>query len=107
MNASAEPTAGLFTNRSGITAVGEGRDGAGHLRIRLEVCPTGEREQKGSLCQPHLLGCEIDIRLQLIQGMYNKLIAKCSPPKAKDPLLVLPLELGEMILQFLSFIHIV
>jgi len=39
--------------------------------------------------------------------MYNKLVAKCSPPKAIDPLAALPLELGEMVLQHLSFIHMV
>lgn len=39
--------------------------------------------------------------------MYNKLLTKCSPAKALDPLLVLPLELAEMVLQHLSFNNIV
>ena len=39
--------------------------------------------------------------------MYNKLLTKCSPAKALDPLLVLPLELVEVVLQHLSFNNIV
>lgn len=38
--------------------------------------------------------------------MFDKLSSGRSPPKAVDPLQVLPLELLEMILQYLQFHHV-
>jgi F-box/TPR repeat protein Pof3 len=40
---------------------------------------------------------------KLLQQLLNKLTRKMSPIKATDPLKVLPVELAEMVLSYLSF----
>lgn len=39
--------------------------------------------------------------------MYDKLAKRCSPPKAVDLLQVLPVELAEMVVKYLTFREIV
>ena len=44
---------------------------------------------------------------KLLRGMYDKLATKCSPPKAVDPLMVLPTELVELVFQYLNLRNLV
>ena len=44
---------------------------------------------------------------KLLRGMYDKLATKCSPPKAVDPLMVLPTELVELVFQYLNLQNLV
>ena len=44
---------------------------------------------------------------QSLRGMYGKLAAKMSPLKAVDPIQVLPVELAQMILEYLNFNNVV
>lgn len=45
--------------------------------------------------------------IQLLRGQHEKLARQLAPPKAIDPLQMLPLELVEMTIQYLAFKHIV
>lgn len=45
--------------------------------------------------------------IQLLQQLHDKLTRKLSPAKAVDPLTVLPVELAEMILEYLSFKNLI
>ena len=49
----------------------------------------------------------INSAYQLLRGMFDKSAKRCSPLKALDPLLVLPVELAEMVAKYLSFKNIV
>lgn len=44
---------------------------------------------------------------QLLRGQLEKLTRQLAPPKAIDPLQILPLELVEMTIKYLEFRHIV
>jgi F-box/TPR repeat protein Pof3 len=44
---------------------------------------------------------------KLLQGMLDKLIRQLSPPKSVDPFSVLPIELVEMIISYLTFRNMV
>ena len=44
---------------------------------------------------------------QLLRGQHDKLARQLAPPKAIDPLQILPLELVEMTMKYLEFSHIV
>jgi F-box/TPR repeat protein Pof3 len=39
--------------------------------------------------------------------MSDKLAHKCSPPKAIDPILMLPVEIAEMVINYLEFKNLV
>ena len=45
--------------------------------------------------------------IQLLQGIHDKLTRQLSPPKAIDPFVILPIELVEMIISYLTFRNIV
>ena len=58
------------------------------------------------MCKPNTTsGCSIicSDALQLLQQLHDKLTRKLSPAKAIDPLTLLPVELAEMILEYLAF----
>ena len=44
---------------------------------------------------------------QLLRGQHEKLARQLAPPKAIDPLQILPLELAELTIKYLEFRHIV
>ncbi|KAF1937640.1 hypothetical protein EJ02DRAFT_411903 [Clathrospora elynae] len=44
---------------------------------------------------------------ELLQQLHNKLTRKLSPAQAIDPFTVLPIELAEMVLEYISFRHMV
>ena len=48
-----------------------------------------------------------DEDFKLLRGMYDKLATKCSPPKAVDPLILLPPELVELVFQYLNLQNLV
>ena len=45
--------------------------------------------------------------VQLLQQLHNKITRKLSPAKSVDPLTVLPVELAELVLEYLAFRHLV
>ena len=58
------------------------------------------------VCKPNTTSAYSKIcsdALQLLQQLHDKLTRKLSPAKAIDPLTLLPVELAEMILEYLAF----
>ena len=48
-----------------------------------------------------------DPNTKLLHGLHNKLARQCAPPKAVDPLQILPIEIVEYIICYLNFTDIV
>ncbi|OCL10956.1 hypothetical protein AOQ84DRAFT_288207 [Glonium stellatum] len=48
-----------------------------------------------------------DENFKLLQGIHDKLTRQLSPPKAIDPFIILPVELVEMIIRYLTFRNMV
>ncbi|KAI9690018.1 MAG: hypothetical protein M1822_009900 [Bathelium mastoideum] len=81
------------------------KDVTGYLRAGRVLQKMGKPEKALQIYQYGLgkisVGCPDDYRL--LSCISKKLSRQLSPPKCQDPFAVLPLELAEMILQFLSF----
>ena len=88
---------------SNLAGNDEARHGAGYLRVRTEACFC--RRLEGNYA-PSLVAF-LGLILQLLRASLDSLRPKCTPSRAKDILMLLPVELSEMVLSYLSFRDIV
>lgn len=87
----------------------------GKHKIALDIYELGTRKVPSSdsniMVYAHsclrLNGSSANQVFQLLRGQHEKLARQLTPPKAIDPLQMLPLELAEMTIRYLEFRHIV
>lgn len=87
----------------------------GNHKIALDIYELGTRKVPSSdsniMVYAHsclrLNGSSANQVFQLLRGQHEKLARQLTPPKAIDPLQMLPLELAEMTIRYLEFRHIV
>ena len=77
------------------------------MKWALVKCPRATLTLRYSPITPSCEGIVSLQFFQLLRGQHTKLTRQLAPPKAIDPLQVLPLELAEMTIKYLEFRHIV
>lgn len=83
-------------NCSGYLRTGKILQLLGNHKMALDLYEMGTRKVPSS-----------DPNIVLLRGQHEKLARHLAPPKAFDPLQILPLELAEMTIKYLEFRHIV
>lgn len=91
--------------RDGRTMIQEYKTScSGYLRTGQVLHLLGKQDAALNIYQYGLRNVpSIDPNRELIQRMYDKLIKQCCPPKAADPLQVLPTEIARMVFECLDF----
>ena len=87
----------------------------GNHKMALDIYEMGTRKVPSSdsniMVYAHLClrlnGSSANQCSQILRGQHGKLARQLAPPKAIDPLQILPLELAEMTIKYLEFRHIV
>ncbi|KAF3040573.1 hypothetical protein E8E11_002799 [Didymella keratinophila] len=114
------PTLGLHDHRAACydklgdfdAAVRDGRamikldkkDVRGYLRTTSVLEKSGKPEIALGIYKYGMKHVPVDDRnFKLLQQLHDKLTRKLSPAKAVDPLTILPVEIAEMILEYLAF----
>lgn len=83
-------------NCSGYLRTGKTLQLLGNHKMALDIYQMGTRKVLSS-----------DPNFMLLRAQYEKLARQLAPPKAIDPLQMLPLELAEMVLKYLDFRHMI
>ncbi|KAJ4336025.1 hypothetical protein N0V87_005746 [Didymella glomerata] len=116
----ASPTLGLHDHRAACydklgdydAAVRDGRamiklekkDVRGYLRTTSVLEKSGKPEIALGIYKYGMKHVPVDDKnFKLLQQLHDKLTRKLSPAKAVDPLTILPVEIAEMILEYLAF----
>ncbi|KAF1923690.1 uncharacterized protein M421DRAFT_104288 [Didymella exigua CBS 183.55] len=116
----ASPTLGLHDHRAACydklgdydAAVRDGRamikldkqDVRGYLRTTAVLEKSGKPEIALGIYKYGMKHVPVDDKnFKLLQQLHDKLTRKLSPAKAVDPLTILPVEIAEMILEYLAF----
>jgi F-box/TPR repeat protein Pof3 len=97
---------GYLRTTSVLEKSGKPEIALGIYKYGMKHVPVDDKNFKVSARQSRTFGTSWKVHIdatQLLQQLHDKLTRKLSPAKAIDPLTILPVEIAEMILEYLAF----